>query len=618
MVFAIFKHKSDMVRIKEGGPWHCMDTVVLIHDWCPDLAPEEFIMNKLGVWAQFHNLPVGVALNDKEISEKLVKYIGKFVKERDASEGGAMPKNTKSKDRPRAKNQLEGARGDRKHEKVKSDARKIQEAEGGLGFVTEGVGKCEEKLISESEQSLERSSKGPHLDKEKGHFWPEANLDVGQEGLECDKFNFPSKETQNVQNIQHYPKHTTAGRFGLNQLKRVGSGKEKVALSETRLKETMGKRIRGEWQMMKFRETVDDCGLYDLGYKGLPFTFSNRRAGFLEMKARLDRAFGNMEWKRLFSGYVVTHLISSVSDHLPLLSCKEDLKQWNSDIFGKVHKRISSIKKELEDLQSKFITEEVIKDEAQLRGELDEWLAREELTWRQRSRVEWLKEGDSNTKYFHSRASQRRKRNTVNKIKDSNGSWITDEIEMCKEAVNYFSNIFTTSYQGNEVNWEESLSIIDSSNSSEQSEFLRAPFTQSEVQNAIFQIGATKAPGPDGYSALFYHEKWRLIKEEVTQSLRILNEGGLVNNELNETLITLVPKTGCPITFNEFRPISLCNVAMKVITKALANRLKEVLQSCISPNQGTFVPGRLILDNILIAHELMNYMRTRKDESIGY
>ncbi|KAL9660629.1 hypothetical protein QQ045_025446 [Rhodiola kirilowii] len=80
MVLAIFKYKSDMVRIKEGGPWHCMDTVVLMHDWCPDLAPEEFIMNKLGVWAQFHNLLVGAALNDKEIGEKLAKYIGKFVK----------------------------------------------------------------------------------------------------------------------------------------------------------------------------------------------------------------------------------------------------------------------------------------------------------------------------------------------------------------------------------------------------------------------------------------------------------------------------------------------------------------------------------------------------------
>ncbi|CAM8942715.1 unnamed protein product [Rhodiola kirilowii] len=60
--------------------------------------------------------------------------------------------------------------------------------------------------------------------------------------------------------------------------------------------ETEGKRIRGEWQMRRFRETMVDCGLYDLGYNGLPFTFSNRRAGSLEMKARLDRAFGNMEW----------------------------------------------------------------------------------------------------------------------------------------------------------------------------------------------------------------------------------------------------------------------------------------------------------------------------------
>ncbi|CAM8906380.1 unnamed protein product [Rhodiola kirilowii] len=80
MVLARFKFKSDLVRIKEGGPWHCMDTVVLMHEWCPELAPEEFVMNKLGVWAQLHNLPVGAVLNDREIGERLAVYIGRFIR----------------------------------------------------------------------------------------------------------------------------------------------------------------------------------------------------------------------------------------------------------------------------------------------------------------------------------------------------------------------------------------------------------------------------------------------------------------------------------------------------------------------------------------------------------
>ncbi|KAL9663876.1 hypothetical protein QQ045_019269 [Rhodiola kirilowii] len=87
---------------------------------------------------------------------------------------------------------------------------------------------------------------------------------------------------------------------------------------------------------------------------------------------------------------------------------------------------------------------------------------------------------------------------------------------------------------------------------------------------------------------------------------------------MNDTLITLIPKTKKPATFDEFRPISLCNVAMKVITKALANRLKEVLREIISISQSAFVPGRLITDNILIAHELISYMRTRAHVGTGY
>ncbi|KAL9669589.1 hypothetical protein QQ045_007136 [Rhodiola kirilowii] len=49
MALAKFKHESDFKRIRDGGPWHCMESFVLMHEWCPDLAPEEFQMNRLGV-----------------------------------------------------------------------------------------------------------------------------------------------------------------------------------------------------------------------------------------------------------------------------------------------------------------------------------------------------------------------------------------------------------------------------------------------------------------------------------------------------------------------------------------------------------------------------------------
>ncbi|KAL9664501.1 hypothetical protein QQ045_019904 [Rhodiola kirilowii] len=299
--------------------------------------------------------------------------------------------------------------------------------------------------------------------------------------------------------------------------------------------------------------------------------------------------------------------------------CKGDIVKWNSLVFGKVQKQSASLKKKLEDVKTEFRTEEVISKESQIQAELDEWFAREELLWRQRSRVDWPREGDSNTRFFHTRASQRKKKNTITKIKGPNDRCITDEKEIGDEAVHHFESIFKSTSPKEKVEWEENLSFIHNSVSAKKINFLCAPFTEIEIQNAVYQLGSTKAPGPDGFSALFYQEYWCVVKHEVINfSLKFLNEGSGLERGMNDTLITLIPKTKSPITFDEFRPISLCNVAMKIITKALANRLKEVLNDCISASQSAFIPGRLITDNILIAHELINYMRSRTKGSVGY
>ncbi|KAL9673379.1 hypothetical protein QQ045_029635 [Rhodiola kirilowii] len=231
--------------------------------------------------------------------------------------------------------------------------------------------------------------------------------------------------------------------------------------------------------------------------------------------------------------------------------------------------------------------------EAQLYGEFDEWLAREELMWRQRSRIEWLKEGDSisNTKFFRTRASQRKKKNTVTKIKGKDGSWITGDAELCEEAVNHSVDILSSSRPSYQSDGEDNMGFLRQSVSTENVNFLIAPFTALEIQAAVFQLGATKALEPDGFSALFFQEGWELIKKEVVDhALQFLNDGGELDHGMNDTLITLIPKTKNPLTFDEFWPISLCNVAMKIITKALANRLKMVLQECISASQSAFVP----------------------------
>ena len=84
----------------------------------------------------------------------------------------------------------------------------------------------------------------------------------------------------------------------------------------------------------------------------------------------------------------------------------------------------------------------------------------------------------------------------------------------------------------------------------------------------------------------------------------------------NATNICLIPKNDRPEEASHFRPISLCNVIYKVISKIITNRLKPILKSIVSPFQNAFVPGRLLTDNCLIAHELVNVIKQRKKGNI--
>ena len=146
---------------------------------------------------------------------------------------------------------------------------------------------------------------------------------------------------------------------------------------------------------------------------------------------------------------------------------------------------------------------------------------------------------------------------------------------------------------------------------SNQLEWLNQPFSANEIKAAVFQIGSLKAPGIDGKPSMFYQKYWHIIGElTTTSSLNFLNSSFLLK-ELNKTIITLIPKVECPEKVSQFRPINLCNVAYKIISKVLVNRLRPIMDSLITSFQSTFVKGRFILDNLILRGEIFNTIRKR-------
>lgn len=124
---------------------------------------------------------------------------------------------------------------------------------------------------------------------------------------------------------------------------------------------------------------------------------------------------------------------------------------------------------------------------------------------------------------------------------------------------------------------------------------LLKPYSAEEISNALFQIGPLKAPGPDGLSGRFFQRNWQVLKEDVVRAVQeFFFSNGVMAPGVNDTCIVLIPKVPYPETLKDFRPISLCNVIYKVVSKCLVNRLRPLLDSIISPHQSAFIPGRMI------------------------
>ena len=146
----------------------------------------------------------------------------------------------------------------------------------------------------------------------------------------------------------------------------------------------------------------------------------------------------------------------------------------------------------------------------------------------------------------------------------------------------------------------------------EENVILSSILTKEEVLKALANLGSTKAPGLDGFTTLFYRKYQDSVKIEVLQCIWNFFQNNSLPRNQNHSFIALVPKLSGFYTANQFRPICLCNIVYKIISKVLANRLKVHLHNIISPLQSTFVPSRNIQDNTILAHELLHSFKSKR------
>ncbi|KAL4386017.1 hypothetical protein GQ457_09G012630 [Hibiscus cannabinus] len=394
--------------------------------------------------------------------------------------------------------------------------------------------------------------------------------------------------------------------------------------------ERVGGPCRRSGVSCQFGYFIQNSLLNDFGFQGPRFTW---KRGTLHQ--RLDRWLGYDEWWHMWLNTQVIHLPRVGSDHRPILlgtnlgnatprqnsfkylaawqshsgfddmpvkawnqqdhvvnniKCfqKED-SLWNIETFGHIGKRksqllarISGIER-VNDCSSHLHFNEL---EARLKGELVEVLNHEEVLWFQRSRSQWILDGDRNTKYYHRVTKARHRRNTCFMIKLADEHWCSDKVLIRKGVVEFFKNLFLSSTV---TDWNIRGWLAAVSNAALLS--LTRVITADEVRDAVFAMSPLKSPGVDGVHAMFFQRNWNVVGQYVIDFVQASFSGVALAPDINRTLIVLIPKVSAPESLSQFRPISLCTVVYKTLTKVIVNRLKPFLPEWIAKNHVSFVPG---------------------------
>ena len=401
--------------------------------------------------------------------------------------------------------------------------------------------------------------------------------------------------------------------------------------------------------MSRFRQFINETDLQELYLKGRLFTWSNERdTPTLE---RLDRVFTSEEWTLAFPNHELSALATECSDHAPLL-LKSDctithcmrfcfeifwpkcegylqvveeawnaplpwstsdadafrcldfklrntakmLKSWSAKRVGSVRLQLAIAKEITLRLDAVQDTRTLMPHELALRRKAklcSLGLASLQRTLvRQRSRITFLAEGDANTRFFHLQACHRSRKGHISKLRTEE-TVLFREDEMADAVFQHFENMLgTRGIQNNYINFEE-LGLPSVGDT-----MLDHCFSEEEIWQAIGEMPNDKAPGPDGFTGLFFKTAWPIIKHDILRAFQaIWALDGRSFYLVNQAYMVLLRKKNDASSIGDYRPISVIHSFAKLLTKVLARRLAPHMKDLVKLNQSAFILTRLIHEN---------------------
>ncbi|XP_026459307.1 uncharacterized protein LOC113359966 [Papaver somniferum] len=422
--------------------------------------------------------------------------------------------------------------------------------------------------------------------------------------------------------------------------------------------------------MNEFHNCLHACGLMQAFKTGIEFSWCNNRAGSKRIVCNLDRAVFNTKWLEKYPGWSYKVGTSGTSDHSNLLGAntvipktanvpfralrvwlshpdflkliqdtwevevfgnpafiflnklkhlKQIINDWNLNIFGDVRVQLLNAEKEVEQaaLNSDRVPDniELLNKLVTTRGKQEILEQRNKEIAQQKSRVQWLKEGASNSNFFHTSIKIRQAHNAITELESLDGSIVSTQQEISKNLVEYFENKF----KKQDVTFAENIfANIPMVITAKDNMMLNATPSNEEIKSAVFEMDPDSAPGPNGFSGWFYRSAWHIIEKDFIEAIQYCWSRKFIPKGMNENFLTLIPKVQGSKKANQFRLIGLSNFCFKVITKIITTRMGCVVEKVVSPQQGAFIKGRNIQHQIVLASELINEMQTtRRGGNVG-